>query len=90
MSLELQHKILHYFKHINVNTTNVEKVAIEYLWNENVLFDMMHKKFGVDIHSIHIPAFLSDDEAREQAIKNIESRKKNKRRGSKAIKLMPT
>ena len=70
LSLELQHKILHYFKHINVNTTNVEKVASEYLWNENVLFDMMHKKFGVDIHSISIPAFLSDDRARrEQAIK---------------------
>ena len=85
--LELEHKIIHYFKHMNVNTTNVEKVALEYLWNENELFDMMKKKFNVDIFTLDMPPFLSDEEARAKAIENIERKRRLKRKGSKEIKL---
>ena len=72
---------------MNVNTTNVEKVALEYLWNENELFDMMKKKFNVDIFTLDIPPFLSDEEARAKAIENIERKRRLKRKGSKEIKL---
>ena len=85
--LELEHKIIHYFKHINVKPTNVEKVAKQYLWEETVLFDMMKTKFNVDIFSIDIPPFLNNEDARAKAIENIENKRKMNRKGSKEIKL---
>jgi hypothetical protein len=86
MLVELEHKICHYFKRLDItNTANVDVVAKKYLWNELELFQMMKEKFGVDIHDIEIPDLPRKD-AESKAKENIERKRRERRSNNRLNK----
>lgn len=91
MLLELEHKLKQYFDHLEIRTTNVNIVAKEYLWNEETLFDMIKNKFGVEIRTIPIAPFDPNDKhVRIQAEKNLEAKRRKKRKNACNVSLSST